>query len=189
MLNTMGLPLICNEVFPVKNIICWTKFINFKTVEVCWQADKVVDSKKYIIEYSCDAVNWLTAGTLVALPQKSRYTFPHEFYTVNSKMYYRIKAILKNGNFIYSNVAIASRKMLNNELAVYPNPASNSISFYTIDNDIAINLATIYTTQGVVLKQFWYKPNYAVDISSIENGTYYIKLKGNEKVLRLIVLK
>ena len=79
--------------------------------------------------------------------------------------------------------------MLNNELAVYPNPASNSISLYTIDNDIAINLATIYTTQGVVLKQFWYKPNYAVDISSIENGTYYIKLKGNEKVLRLIVLK
>ncbi len=189
MLTTLGLPVICNGTLPIINIDCRAKFTDLKSIEISWQVYKIEDAKKYIVEYSTDAVNWQIAGAISSLPQKVSYTFLHKLNSVNAKLYYRVKQVLNNGNFFYSKIDIAINKMVNNELVIYPNPATTSISLYSPGYDYENKLATIYSTQGVIIKQFRYNSNTVIDLSSISNGTYFIKLYGIEKVFRLVVMK
>ncbi len=189
LLTTLGLPVICNGVLPILTLDCRVKFTSLKTVEILWHVKNIENAKKYIVEYSTDAVNWQIVGEIAAMPQKMNYNYFHELNAVKTKLYYRVKQVLNNGNFFYSKVDIANNKMVNSEWIIYPNPATTSISFDTPENNYENRLATIYSTQGVVVKQFWYKSNSIVNISSISNGTYFIKLQGNEKVFRLVVIK
>ena len=189
MLKTMSLPVICNGVLPLININCRATFINLRSIEISWKVNKIADAKQYIVEYSTDAVDWQIAGTIAALPQKINYTFLHKLYTVYAKLYYRVKQVLNNGNFLYSQIDIATNKMVNSELVIYPNPATTSISLVSSGGNYENKLATIYSTQGVVVKQFRYNSNTEIDLSSISNGTYFIKLDGIEKVYRLVVMK
>ena len=189
LLTAMGLPVICNGVLPIQNLDCRVKFTSLKTVEILWHVENIENAKKYIVEYSTDAVNWQIVGEIAARPQKMNYNYFHELNAVKAKLYYRVKQVLNNGNFFYSKIDIAINKMVNNELVIYPNPAATSISLYSPGYDYENKLVTIYSTQGEVVKQFWYKPNTTVNISSISNGTYFIKLQRSEKVFRLVVMK
>ena len=67
--------------------------------EIQWSAVAEEDTRRFIVEYSSDGINYLSAGELT--PLRGNYSLKH--YTLDSRTFlYRIKMEKKDGRFINS---------------------------------------------------------------------------------------
>ncbi len=99
---------------------------------------------RFIVERSTNGTNFLTVITKpnVSSNSKERYTFKDNRINA-SEVYYRIKAISKQGELSYSKVAIL-KNITKQGLSVYPNPVTNytiNIEFFTaVNEDVTITI-------------------------------------------------
>jgi hypothetical protein len=75
---------------------------------------------------------------------------------------------------------------MNSNVALAPNPASNSFSI-----SVATSKVEIYSVTGQLVKSFnkAYELNYSFDISDLNKGIYFVKAadeNGREKTMKLI---
>lgn len=75
-----------------------------------------------------------------------------------------------------------------NEIRIYPNPAKNSLTI-SFENDNSSTIQIVDITGKIVLTKKLIKTIERLDISSLQNGMYFIKIQSNEKdfVQKLIV--
>ncbi|HRP59267.1 MAG TPA: T9SS type A sorting domain-containing protein, partial [Vicingus sp.] len=75
-----------------------------------------------------------------------------------------------------------------NEIRIYPNPAKNSLTIF-FENDNSSTIQIVDITGKIVLTKKLIKTIERLDISSLQNGMYFIKIQSNEKdfVQKLIV--
>ena len=67
--------------------------------EIQWSAIAEEDTRRFIVEYSADGINYLSAGEIT--PLTGRYTLKH--YTLNARTFlYRIRMEKKDGRFFNS---------------------------------------------------------------------------------------
>ncbi|MBE7441621.1 MAG: T9SS type A sorting domain-containing protein [Flavobacteriales bacterium] len=75
-----------------------------------------------------------------------------------------------------------------NEIRIYPNPAKNSLTI-SFENNNSSTIQIVDITGKIVLTKKLIKTIERLDISSLQNGMYFIKIQSNEKdfVQKLIV--
>jgi hypothetical protein len=94
---------------------------------------------------------------------------------------------LGNGPYEEGWINAIDTHEIDNELIIYPNPADQYFSIILL-SDFLFNEVIIYNMNGQIVKTHT-DINPTVDISSLQNGIYFIKLIGNERTIvkKLIV--
>ncbi len=114
----------CQLLLPVRLITFTASAMNEKVL-LQWQIDNPADVKKFIIERSVTASQWMELKTIPCNDQKKDYSTIDE-NPLPGRVYYRIKFIEKNNSLYYTPVRHVTTGS-NDEFIIYPNPTSANI--------------------------------------------------------------
>ncbi|MCB9033303.1 MAG: BspA family leucine-rich repeat surface protein [Chitinophagales bacterium] len=162
--------LMC--VLPVE-LLSFTATENNNEVILNWETATEINNKGFEIEYSTDAINWITIGFVEGQGNASfntSYDFTHQT-PENGNNYYRLKQIDLDETFTYSDIAIVNIENNHHveEFSIYPNPVINILNIKGKDN---FN-ATIINEIGQIIKQF--ANIKQIDVSNFAKGMYIIQ--------------
>jgi len=83
-----------------------------------------------------------------------------------------------------NSTASVSQQELNNMLNVYPNPTSNYITINYTENGIFnledLTFSVFDITGKQVIKTSINSVNNKIDLTNLTNGTYFLKVSGND---------
>ncbi len=155
---------------PVSLINFDLQTLDKKTIRLFWSTATELNTDYFFVEKSSNAVSW---ETLTKVKAKGNSTTIENYSTIDfnpfyETTYYRLKQVDINGSVSFSKI-LSNSITLNSSIIIYPNPASNKISFIETQNEIEIFNST---GQIVVPKKRQVK---AVAIEHLPNGIYFIK--------------
>lgn len=160
---------ICSPI-PVSLINFDLQTLDNKTIKLFWSTAMELNSDYFSIEKSSDALTW---EVLIKVKAKGNSATIQNYSAIDlnpfiSKTYYRLKQVDSDGTFSYSKI-ISTGIIDKSGINMYPNPASNLISFTEIQNEIEI-----YNLMGqpVIPKKRNVK---TVSIEHLPNGIYFIR--------------
>lgn len=137
------------------------------TIEINWRAITDADHDHFTIEKSAGGNSFYEMGKLISLPFRFIDRYP---FTGNN--YYRIKAVDKNGEFIYSKVINVFYKPDALTVMLYPNPVRYELNL-RVKNLIANSMTIIVTDiQGRV----FYNQTRGVGDIKINTSTWPVQL-------------
>lgn len=154
-----------------------------------WQTQNEVNTSRFIVERSIDAVNFNAIGTVNAAGNNT--SLLNYSYTDNDVanqqslvVYYRLKITDINGAFKYSNVVTISLADITGKLSVIPNPITNEarvtavapsdgqLQYKVIDNaGRTVIQKTLQVRKGAVNTTF-------IDMSHLPSGIYFLNVNG-----------
>ncbi len=171
-----GKPVIITPV----TLINFSAFTVNNAINLKWFVENEINFLQYEIEYSVNGINFVKTSTVKALQQSSySYVFTDKS---NSKNYFRLKLVDKNGTFSYSNVAVVDAKIAFN---IYPNPTKN---FITIDvsNDQHKYYAIITDMLGKPVKQAMLASQHnTISTNGFIDGFYTVQIIENNQVVNI----
>lgn len=151
-----------------------------------WKTQNEVNTATFEIENSRDGIHYSRVTTLNARNTPGHHTYQ---YTDESPAYgtsyYRIKQLDLDGRYTYSKTEQVTIIAANN-ISVTPNPAYGFVKLRGIEK---ADRVTITNIAGQQLKEWRnVNGNQSLDISSIPNGIYIIKVTGKqtEKAFKII---
>lgn len=95
-----------------------------ENIKVSWETIQENDVDSYVIETASEKTEFAAIGSIVQ-NKSAHYNWTHIDPT-EGKHFYRIKAVLKNKEIIYSEIAEVIMKYPDMRLEVYPNPVTNN---------------------------------------------------------------
>ncbi len=147
--------------------------------ELKWSNENDGETESYDVEYSCDGTSFSTAASVMATGRKDYSLIDQS--KCNSSIYYRLKAISKNGVVEYSKIIrLGSSK--ENDIKIYPNPVVNG----KMQIELTASNATIviYDMNGreKLNKKITGNGIISIDVSHLSSGTYIVKVIDDESV-------
>jgi N-acetylneuraminic acid mutarotase len=145
--------------------------------------------------YNSFANSWSPLVQLVAGPSNSTgadFTVNNVGYLAcgydstlgDTKMFWALKPV---------PTSIIKKSITKNNMVVYPNPSSGVLNIKSIHNVEIVSSLAIYSQEGkLVYSKLNFKPNEeSINIETLNNGTYFITIRTNEKVFneKVILLK
>lgn len=113
---------------------------------------------------------------------------PERFFILNNKVFF--KAGTTAGTKLYTlgtgNLGVSELGQESKEFMVYPNPSNGSFQI-NFNDELSDSLVSIYTTSGVIVKQF--KLNEITAHQTLESGFYIINVthSGKTQTQKLII--
>jgi type IX secretion system substrate protein len=175
-------PVLFPGAIPVHFINMDASFINTGNTLIQWTiATPTTNANKFEVEYSTDAVNWDTAGS-IAITNPNQYAYQYEQANIPPvNIYYRIKEIDDNGISVYSRVVLLQNGATDNDCVIYPNPANDAV-------EISIPYQSFYGNNFIVLtdalgrvieKRNISSSTTEINTQSLPPGTYWIRIESN----------
>ena len=153
-----------------------------------WQTASEENNEGFNVEHSLNGRDWETLdfiegkGSSVEI---NNYSYIHKSPSAGVN-YYRLKQLDIDGNFEYSSIIDVT---VNDDdfIAVFPNPATNLLSFNGLDEENPF--IEIHNSFGhLVLQQKLTKSE--LDISALPSGVFVLTIQlGNKKVFKRNVKK
>ncbi len=162
------------------------KFVNTSAtkhggkVDVQWTVASQEGITIYEVERSSDAKSFSNIATVQAGTDNT-YSYADET-PFGGNNYYRIKAVARSTNGVYSNIVRVSMNATNAELNAYPNPVKDGHLQVSVSNLIKGNyVISLYnaTGQKVATKQVSYEAGNTMiemDVNTLANGIYMMQL-------------
>ncbi len=164
-------------------------------VKVTWNVASEINTSKYVVEKSTDGIKFNAAGE-VAANNDSRYSWIDNAPT-GTKVYYRIKAVDKDGTPSFSTVVSVNLKSKGAEFIVAPNPVKgNNMNIQLNNYEKGVYMLSVVNSAGQTL--FGTKVNneggYANQTitlpSTVVPGIYNVVLtNGNSRTTKSIVVQ
>jgi hypothetical protein len=167
-------------------------FFNASRIEnkakLSWATSLEINNEKFEIERSADAVSFEKIATVKGGGNTTNLqdyaTFDEQ--PLSGWNYYRLKQIDFDQAFEYSNIASVYFEEGEFAIAVYPNPAKNSIMIQTF-GDTKIYDAAIYNSLGQEIRKAEFNINMSIE--DLASGTYTIKVIAGEKIIVKQIVK
>lgn len=139
-----------------------------------WNTIQEINSSKFIIERSSDAINWVSIDSVDAQGNSDiehNYTFID--LNITKDNYYRLKILDIDNKFEYSQVQKVT--LFNrNAISFFPNPAMNYISILN-PSKYRINRIAIYNSLGQYIETSNDFSN-PINIEKLIKGEYYLQI-------------
>ncbi|MEJ7589688.1 MAG: T9SS type A sorting domain-containing protein [Ferruginibacter sp.] len=161
-------------------------------VDVKWQTENEVNTASFDVERSADAVHFSSLGSVSATRngRRSEYTY-QDRSPLKGLNYYRLKMIDADNKFSYSNV-VAVKRNSNSSLQLFPNPATSTLFVQASGANEKATLQII-DAAGRKLKEekllLSGSTSYAIDISDLRKGVYYLLLTSELKTQQMKFVK
>ena len=173
---------------PIKLISFTATAQTFNNNILFWSTMNELSAFRFDIEQSIDSSSFSTISTEIAKGQMSNnYS---KIIAANNEpiIYYRLKMIDRNGQFIYSNIVADKRNGASTPVSILNNPTSNILNIGIQDAALQNTTAIILNAQGaVVLSVLLHNNIQQIDVSKLPNGNYLLQtIKG---ISRFIILK
>ncbi len=152
-----------------------------------WETASELNNKGFEIEHSTDGRAFSTVEFVLGqgtTQSVSNYSFLHKS-PAKGDNYYRLKQIDFDGAFEYSDIVYLINKANNSPVTIYPNPASDRISYQGVA--ATLKIYDIYGRQ--LIQQTAAVENTSIDISGLEVGTYMVEISTttNEKIFKRFI--
>ncbi len=169
---------------------------NGNSVAVNWHVTSEINIVSYQVERSTDAKSFVSINTVKASNSSSYQSDDNQLPEDATSLYYRIKAVEKNGTVIYSNIVkLSTDNSSISTINIYPNPVKDKINVSIAKSMINSNSyhVKVLSLAGKVVAEF-------ASISSVNNklgipaahlasGVYMLDLtdeNGNSQVKKFI---
>lgn len=166
-----------------------------ENVKLSWTVSENETGDYFEIEKSLDGVNFQTAAIFFATDKNGNEFYPVKLNSDNSKQYFRLKVINKNGLVSYSKIlVIGNQAEMNNNLKVNQNQLANGLSFsFKTDEKGAYNIS-MYAMNGsrvLATQSNMEKGTNSVSVNmnnELPKGMYILEVSnGSEKAIAKIV--
>jgi hypothetical protein len=187
----------CLFVLSVKELQLNAKWIN-NYAQINWTVNEEIDNDYFIVESSTDGIHFIDVNKVYSKGNsynKQSYTAVDVAANNNAIIYYRIKAVDKNGVKLYSNIVQVKPTKNNIEsIIVLPN-ITNSKTKIIVQSNSNYNTKIVFiSTDGRVQKTIPIHLNKAtneipIDVSELARGIYYIKIVTSAKAITAVFVK
>lgn len=161
-------------------------------VQVNWQTANEINVQQFVIESSIDGNSFSAKGTVAAV-NSGNYSFvDNSISNSGPQLYYRIKAIDKDGSISYSQVVRVQLGTSNVRFSVYPNPVKNQLQIQLQSSAKHTASIKITDVQGKVVWQqtvYLQAGNNFVSLatSGFARGSYLLTITGEQVYKQTIV--
>ena len=186
-------------VLPVELLYFYAKQVK-DGVQLDWETATELNNSHFEVEWSKDGISFEKIGEVTGAGTTNEvqfYEFLHDrnlagFQNLRGLNYYRLKQVDFDGKFEYSETVQITiipkhRETQSNHQAIniFPNPASNFITFENLGTIEAIH---IFSIQGQLVKEI-VNPVSSIQypVSDLPSGTYFVKIE--EQVQKIIIAK
>jgi beta-glucanase (GH16 family) len=149
---------------------------NNKTVENKWTTTNEINVAYFSLTRSTNGKDFSTIAKIASKNQAlNSYSFIDELPIANnqSKIYYQIQSIDKDGTKNYSEIRQLTLENTNKQVRIYPNPAK---SLVTINGLLVGDSYSISDVKGTIMQQAKVtQSNFTVDVSHFVSGVYFLK--------------
>ncbi len=152
--------------------------------EFYWSTTAEINNDYFTLERSWDAIHFEKIA-IIDGAGNSNILLDYEetdLHPLNGTNYYRLRQTDFDGNYSFSKMITLSNK-LEHSLSVYPNPSSNIITLTNSEISLLNSIVKVYDIQGkIILEKIILEENldYQLNISSFNNGLYFIKVNSGE---------
>lgn len=171
----------CRYLLPVKLVTFNASVIDKKNF-LEWQIDNPETVKRFIVERSVIANQWIELITIPGNDQKHYYTTSDE-NPVPGRIYYRIKFVEKNNTLSYSPVRQVITG-ITNEFLIYPNPARGKIMIAGNMNGPAV-IKLLDVSGKIILQKTIVNTPAEIILPNLSSGIYLLRI--NQSVQKLII--
>ncbi|MBK7037684.1 MAG: T9SS type A sorting domain-containing protein [Bacteroidetes bacterium] len=153
------------------------------TLDLVWETQSETQSNYFQIEKSTNGgLSFDSIGIINAKGTSTNtilYNFTDEqFYT---DAYFRLKAVDFDNSAAYSDIIFVENAIMEDNISLYPNPASSAVFVENLIGKIQYNSFHIFNCYGLKV----YEQNesadqinskFEFDVSNLKNGTYFLSL-------------
>ncbi len=166
---------------PIKLLSFKAKEVN-GVVELKWETASEVNNDYFMIERGTDGQNFKSIGKIKGNGNsRDINTYSFKDHTASyGHNYYRLKQVDYDNRYEYSDVIDV--QLYGDKLLVFPNPASDYINVFNIDNWENVTICDMKGEKIFVPKASGNKLN----VSNLKKGVYFIKEK-SKKALKFII--
>jgi hypothetical protein len=176
-----------NSTLPVQ-MLSFTGILKNNATLLDWKTSAEVNTANFEIERSIDSRNYEKIGTVSASGNSTiaidySYTDNDAATLSSSLVYYRLKTVDRDGNYVYSNVVTISLADSPGRVTIFPNPAAdkaNVIIGATADGNaqwkILDNAGRTVLQSTAQLKKG--RNNLVININKLSAGIYYLSVSG-----------
>lgn len=154
---------------------------NNKSTKINWSTSNEKNSQEFQLLRSIDGINWEIISRIEAKNEGevlTHYEFI-DFEAPTGIIYYQLKQIDFNGEFIHSSIQTITTPVttMNHAFVVYPNPAASVLHLQINTEDL--DYFQIFNLQGKSLSSVYNinneKSTWDIDLSTFPTGIYLIK--------------
>ena len=180
--TTCGASSTCGMVLPIGMKTFYGERVD-KINDLYWETASEDNLKKYTIQRSTDAVNFMDIGEVMPNNLPSKYSFEDRNAALGIINYYRIAIYENDGTVNFTS--IISLGSGNNEILnvsqIYPNPVNSSFAIALNSRQkgsVTINVYDVFghlvrsadnDVQGGVTQ-------YEISVGDLSNGVYYVEI-------------
>jgi hypothetical protein len=161
---------------PVTWVNVYANWENNSQAKVSWQIADEMNVKEYVVQHSKDGSSFKDVCKVTATGGTHyNCVVPGDNDTKN---YYRVKEVDKDGNVSYSKVVLLSGNATDNLVSLYPNPASKVLNIQS-----GIELREITIVDGYGRNLFTYRGQNRIitlDITKYSKGIYTLVMIGKD---------
>jgi ELWxxDGT repeat protein len=186
------------SVLPV-TLLNFTATLQANAVQLNWTTSSEINSGYFVIQRSPDGIHFNDIGQEAASDnslkeKKYGYNDDGAYQAGSDKLFYRLRIEDLDGKYKYSNVIIVKLKGGLTELKVYPNPVHNQLGILFNTNSAGSVGLVITDINGKRLYHQIINGGISsglqnIDVSTFENGTYFIQLitnGGDSKTIKFV---
>ena len=157
-----------------------------------WKNPASFSVKNYFLQRSGDNESWTDVGAVTPLPGDNtgtQYSF-NDMHPVMTN-YYRVKLLLADNSYQYSNIIVLSDKSNLLPVSIFPNPATGTIHIQTSNADYT-KLQVMDLVGRIEISAAITSFDTPLDISNLSPGTHLIKLinkDGGEEIRKFVKVK
>jgi uncharacterized delta-60 repeat protein len=166
-------------------LLAFSGSANSSTNLLQWQTATEINTRAFVVEKSIDGRNFTGIGTITAKGTgNGTYTY-NDAFTLDGKVYYRLKIIDNDGRFNHSNIIKLTNKPVN-QLILYPNPVNDKTTLQINDKTLVGSTAKIMDATGKTVQTFIINSNIAtVNMMGLTTGLYLLQT-ANGSSLKII---
>ena len=174
--------IISAQTLPVELINFNAKVSDKTKVLLLWQTASEINNSGFEIQRSTDGRSWEILAFVEGASNSSiieSYRYEDTKASVGDN-YYRLKQIDFDGNFEFSNVALATLSSANHDFKIAPNPSVDGRISIGIDiQDFQLHNLQIISIDGELQKNLTIERNIEqLDLSELADGMYYLRISG-----------
>ncbi len=162
-------------------------------VSLNWTIANGLNYSGFNIERSIDGSHFDRVGAIETIGLTTNFSYSENFNAINSTIfYYRLKMLKATGEASYSQ--IKKVELLNfQQIRAFPNPCSDQLNIELPDNmrNQIIKLQ-LFTRSGIMVRSMELvnsSGNAALQLSSLLNGVYYLKISTQKECIQKAILK
>jgi hypothetical protein len=166
---------------PVRFISINASLVNKTSAMITWTiATPTVNSDKFEVDYSIDGNSWTNIGLIPIInTNQGEYQFLHNNIPAGN-LFYRIKEIDKDGDYVYSSIALLRNQGNSESTVIFPNPANNVITISSPPNGAGKTKIVLCDAIGrQLISKIITNSTEELNTASFPDGTYVLTIENN----------